>query len=171
MRLNTIFDNEAKGSFVRSLLHINARDLKFTTSRTEVKSDFDILAVSFGDNGQVVDQIGKSYYFNVKAAGYEDVLKNGFFFFSFPVKKPARINTASPSATTARKRSLGFAVYRSSRSEEKSCYGFGIVGKFHARAMGAYSNDAPKTKSDFSTNPTMIPRSENSSAARFCDTA
>ncbi|HEY0428127.1 MAG TPA: VWA domain-containing protein [Pyrinomonadaceae bacterium] len=90
VRLNTLFGNDSGGSYVRSLLHVDAQDLKFTDDADgSKKATFDVLAMSFGDNGQVVDQIGKSYTFNVKGAAYEKVLKEGFvYYFSFPVKKP-----------------------------------------------------------------------------------
>lgn len=90
LRLNTLFGSDAKGSYVRSLLHVNAQDLKFTDEKDgSKKAVFDVLAVSFGDNGQIIDQIGKSYTFNAKGATYERILKEGFvYFFTFPVKKP-----------------------------------------------------------------------------------
>ncbi|MEQ1923630.1 MAG: VWA domain-containing protein, partial [Pyrinomonadaceae bacterium] len=58
LRLNALFGDDAKtGPFVRSLLHINAADLKFTDAPDgNKKATFDVLAVSFGDNGQPVDQ-------------------------------------------------------------------------------------------------------------------
>lgn len=89
LRLNTLFGNDAGGSYVRSLLHVKAQDLKFTDEADgSKKAVFDVLAMSFGDNGQVVDQIGKSYTFSVKGAAYEKVLRDGFvYYFSFPVKK------------------------------------------------------------------------------------
>jgi hypothetical protein len=75
---------------VRSLLHVAAKDLKFTDEPDgSKKATFDILAASFGDNGQIVDQIGRSYTLNVKGDGYQKVLADGFVYhFAFPVKKP-----------------------------------------------------------------------------------
>ncbi|HLM60023.1 MAG TPA: VWA domain-containing protein, partial [Pyrinomonadaceae bacterium] len=58
LRINTLFGNDARqGSFVRSLLHVSAKDLKFVEETDgNHKTVFDVLAVSFGDNGAVVDQ-------------------------------------------------------------------------------------------------------------------
>jgi VWFA-related protein len=91
LRLNALFGNDAKsGSFVRSLLHINAGDLKFTDEKDGTKKAvFEVLAMSFGDNGQIVDSIEKTYTMSLKAAAFRKVTADGFVYhFVFPVKKP-----------------------------------------------------------------------------------
>jgi hypothetical protein len=91
LRLNTLFANDKQqGSMVRSLLHINTNDLKFTSEADGSKKVvFDILAMSFGDNGVPIDQISKTYTMKVKAEGYEQLLREGLvYYFTFPVKKP-----------------------------------------------------------------------------------
>ena len=91
LRLNALFGNDAKGvSYVRSLLHVNAADLKFTDGENgDKKAVFDVLAMSFGDNGQPVDQLGKSYTLTAKPEAYKQMLNEGFVYhFYFPVKKP-----------------------------------------------------------------------------------
>ena len=90
LRLNALFgDNSKTGPFVRSLLHINAADLKFTDAPDgNKKASFDLLAVSFGDNGQPVDQLGKSYVISVKPAAYAKMAASGFVYnFTFPINK------------------------------------------------------------------------------------
>lgn len=91
LRLNTLFGNDAKdGSFVRSLIHVNAADLTFTDAPDGTKKAvFDIMAISFGDNGTVADQITQSYTMTVTGERYRKVVDDGFvYFFTFPVKKP-----------------------------------------------------------------------------------
>lgn len=91
LRLNTLFENnKQQGSLVRSLLHINVKDLKFTDEADGSKKVvFDVLAVSFGDNGAPIDQTGKTYTMRVKPEGYEELLRDGLvYYFTFPVKKP-----------------------------------------------------------------------------------
>lgn len=91
VRLNTLFYNNAReGSFVRSLVHIKAQDLKFTDEPNgEKKAIFDIFAVGFGDNGVPVDQIAKTYTISMKKDVYERITKTGLVYdFSFPIKKP-----------------------------------------------------------------------------------
>jgi len=91
LRLNTLYGNDAKqGSFVSSLLHINARDLKFTDQADgSKKAVFDLLAVSFGTGGLPDEQISKTYTITVKGEQYQKFLSEGFvYYFAFPVKKP-----------------------------------------------------------------------------------
>lgn len=91
LRLNTLFANDAKnGSYVRSLLHVRADDLTFTDEPNgSKKAVFDVLAASFGDTGQPVDQIAKNYTLRTTAEGLERLKKEGFvYYFTFAVKKP-----------------------------------------------------------------------------------
>ena len=91
LRMNALFGNEAKeGSFVRSLLHINANDLKFTDEKDGTKKAvIEVLAMSFGDNGQIVDQLAKSYAITAKPGEMKTLLAEGVIYnFAFPVKKP-----------------------------------------------------------------------------------
>lgn len=91
LRLNALFGNDEKtGSFVRSLLHIDARDLKFSDEKDGTKKAvFDVLAMSFGDNGNIVDQLGKTYSLILKPDAYRKIIAEGFVYqFAFPVKTP-----------------------------------------------------------------------------------
>jgi len=91
LRLNALFGTDTKnGPFVRSLLHIDGSDLKFTDGPDGVhRAVIDVLAMSFGDNGQPVDQIAKSYTLTAKGDGYKKIIADGFLYhFAFPVKKP-----------------------------------------------------------------------------------
>ncbi|MBX7173884.1 MAG: VWA domain-containing protein, partial [Pyrinomonadaceae bacterium] len=92
LKLNTLFGKDDKSNlFVNSLLHIEAKDLKFTdTPDGNKKVTFDILALSFGENGAVTDQISKTFTLTTKnQESYEEILKNGFVYqFLFPIKKP-----------------------------------------------------------------------------------
>jgi VWFA-related protein len=91
LRLNTLFGNDVKNnSFVRFLLHVDARDLKFTDQPNgDKKAVFDVVAVLFGDNGAVSDQISQTYTLEAKSDRYRKILSDGFVYhFPFPVKKP-----------------------------------------------------------------------------------
>jgi VWFA-related protein len=90
VRLNALFGNDSKSvSYVRSLLHVNASELKFTDEADgQKKAVFEVLAMSFGDNGNPVDQLGKSYTLTVKPEAYRRIMAEGFVYhFMFPVKK------------------------------------------------------------------------------------
>ena len=91
LKFNTVFNNEKKlGSFVRSLLYVNPKDLKFTEeSGGTRKTTFQVLGVSFGDNGVPIDHISTSYTLTIKNENFAKMLNEGFvYYFTFPVKKP-----------------------------------------------------------------------------------
>ncbi len=91
VRLNAFFGSEKRtGPFIRSLLHINARDLTFSDTPDGNKEGvFEIIAVGFGDNGIPVDQIAKSYRVTLNNEKYREFMEKGFVYdLIFPVKKP-----------------------------------------------------------------------------------
>jgi len=91
LQLTSLFANDPKkGSFMRSMLHIKASDLQFTDEPDgSHKARFDVVAVTFGDNGTVVDQIGRTYTIRIPAATYDQTLREGFvYYLTVPVKKP-----------------------------------------------------------------------------------
>jgi VWFA-related protein len=91
LRLNTLFGfNPTTGSFTNSLLHVNAADLQFNDAPDgKKKASFDVLAVSFGENGVPIDTISKNYVLTVSNEMHEKITKDGFVYhFLFPVKKP-----------------------------------------------------------------------------------
>jgi VWFA-related protein len=91
LRLTSLYGNDAKaGSFMRSLMHIEARDLTFTDEPDGWhKSSFDILAVTFGDNGTIVDELARTHTVRVRGETYKHMLENGLvFILTVPVKKP-----------------------------------------------------------------------------------
>ena len=90
IKLNALFYNSPKdGNVVRSLVHIRAKDLKFTDEPNGgKKAVFDVLAAGFGDNGSIVDQIAKTFTLVLKKEAFEQAEQSGFIYdFSFPIKK------------------------------------------------------------------------------------
>jgi VWFA-related protein len=91
LRLNALFGEDPKtGAFVRSLLHVNTADLVFTDEKDGTKkTTIEILAMSFGDNGKIVDQLARGYALTLKPEQYKRLAATGFVYqFTFPVKKP-----------------------------------------------------------------------------------
>ncbi|MBP7476569.1 MAG: VWA domain-containing protein [Pyrinomonadaceae bacterium] len=91
LRLNALFGSDAKNpAYVRSLLHVDAKDLKFTDAPNGSKAaTIEVLAMSFGDNGQPIDQLAKGYTLTLKPEAYKKIITDGFIYhFLFPVKKP-----------------------------------------------------------------------------------
>lgn len=91
LKLNAVFGKDEKnGSFIHSFLYIDSKDLKFVDAPDGSKqATFDILAISYGENGVIIDQLGKNYTINVKKENYQSILNDGFVYnFVFPIKKP-----------------------------------------------------------------------------------
>jgi VWFA-related protein len=90
IRLTTLFANDTKaGSYMRSLLYINANDLTFTDLPDGGhQAEFDVVAITFGDNGSVIDQVGQSFTLRARAEEYTRLRRDGFvFFLTVPIKK------------------------------------------------------------------------------------
>jgi len=91
LQLTSLFSNNAKtGSFMRSILHIDARDLTFTDEPNNWhKCVFDVLAITFGDNGVPVDQNGRTYTLKLPDELYKRALRDGLVYdVTVPIKKP-----------------------------------------------------------------------------------
>lgn len=91
LRLNPLFGYDRKdGSYVRSLLHIDANDIAFSDRPDGNKQAvFDVIAIEMGNNGSIVDQVAKTFTMNITKKIYDIFLRTGFVYdFSFPVKKP-----------------------------------------------------------------------------------
>ena len=97
MRLTTLFANDAKvGSYMRSFLHINANDLTFTDLPDgSHKAEFDVVAITFGDNGNVVDQVGRATQCEAKRRRIIARLRrDGFVYFPDGADKESRERTS-----------------------------------------------------------------------------
>ena len=91
LQLTSLFGNDAStGSFMRSMLHIDVRDLTFTSEANGFhKCVFDVLAMTFGDNGVPVDQSGRTYTLQLADAVYQRAQRTGLVYnIGVPIKKP-----------------------------------------------------------------------------------
>jgi VWFA-related protein len=90
LKLTSLFGNDSRtGYFVRSLLHIDARDLKFSDEiEGWRKAEIDVAAIAFGDNGIVVEQSTQTYSLSVRAHNLDQVLRSGLVYgINLPLKK------------------------------------------------------------------------------------
>ncbi|HLK68324.1 MAG TPA: VWA domain-containing protein [Bryobacteraceae bacterium] len=91
MRLTPLFTNApAQGSFITGLLHFEAKDLTFSDQPDGWhKGTIDVVAVTFGDQGQTVDSSARSFNITLKGDAYQKALNEGLFFqLRHPVKTP-----------------------------------------------------------------------------------
>lgn len=90
LQLTSLFANDPKmGSIMRSLLQVDARDLTFTTEADgSHKSVFDLMAITFGDNGVAIDTVGKTYTLQLPDKDYQRVMREGIVYYvTVPLKK------------------------------------------------------------------------------------
>lgn len=87
LRLYTISGNDSSnGDFLRSLINISAKDLKFITdSDGNRKANFDIVAYTFGVDGKPIDEVAKNFTIRVDDKTYQTILLRGFVY-DLPVK-------------------------------------------------------------------------------------
>lgn len=112
VRLTTLFRGDAsKGAYVNSLIHIDGRDLTFSEVADGWReAAIDVIAVTFGDNGSIVDEIGRTQTIRVRNDTYQRFLQNGLVYnLSVPVKKPGayQLRVAVRDAATSRLGSAG----------------------------------------------------------------
>jgi hypothetical protein len=91
LRLNALFGySEKRGYYVHSFLHIDAKDLAFSKlPNGNYQAIFDVLAISYGDNGVPVDKNNVTGTMTFPPELYDRILAEGFSYsFIFPVKKP-----------------------------------------------------------------------------------
>lgn len=91
LKLTSLFGHEAKaGPLLRSLLHIEPRNLTFIKQPDgSYQSVMDVAAVTFSDNGQIVQQEARTYTLRVPSSQFERLMQHGFLYsINLPVKKP-----------------------------------------------------------------------------------
>ncbi|HEY6333950.1 MAG TPA: VWA domain-containing protein [Blastocatellia bacterium] len=91
VKLTSMFsNNQASGSFVRSILYIDPRTLTFTRDEPGwVQAKFDVSIAAFGDNGQTVARITQSETARVPEPQWEQARSNGIVYVStLPIKFP-----------------------------------------------------------------------------------
>ena len=72
------------------MLYIDAKDLQFTDEPEGWhKAVFDLVAMTFGDNGQPIDNTNRTYTIRIKGQTYENAMRAGIIYnVAHPVKKP-----------------------------------------------------------------------------------
>jgi VWFA-related protein len=90
LQLTSLFANDASaGSIVRSLLYIDPADLTFTEEAGFHRTTIDVMAITFGDNGLPIDQIGRTYQIKLTEDDFKRIMRWGLvYYLTVPVKKP-----------------------------------------------------------------------------------
>lgn len=91
VRLTSLFANdETQGPVLRSFLHVKASDLTFVQEPDgSHKAVFELAAVTFGEDGKLIDSAAKQHTIRLTDAAYQKIVKYGFTYnTTVPVKKP-----------------------------------------------------------------------------------
>lgn len=91
LQLTSLFANDPQyGSIMRSFLRIDGRDLTFTKEPDGLhKAVIDLLAITFGEDGVPIDQIGKTYTIRFGDEKYKSMLREGLVYYvTVPIRKP-----------------------------------------------------------------------------------
>ena len=90
LQLTSLFANDANaGSIMRSFLYIDPRDLTFNDDAGFHRTTIDVMAITFGDNGVPIGQIGQTFQIKLTDDDYKHIMKEGLVYnVTVPVKKP-----------------------------------------------------------------------------------
>jgi VWFA-related protein len=90
LRLTTFFGNTAEeGSFMRAMLHLDGNDVKFNREPDgKYKAVLDVVGVTFGDNGRVVESLDRIHTLALTEDLYRKMLRQGLTYtLNVPIKK------------------------------------------------------------------------------------
>ncbi|MCA1618751.1 MAG: VWA domain-containing protein [Acidobacteria bacterium] len=91
LRMTSLFSSTAaKQATVDSLVHIDVSRLKFTDEPDGwKKAVIDVVALTFGEDERIIDEVNRTETLRARAETYEDILKNGVvYLMKVPVNKP-----------------------------------------------------------------------------------
>ena len=107
LRLTSLFTDDGQtGAFMRSLLYVKGSDLKFIEEAEGwQKATFDIVAMTFGDNGTIVDEVSRTETIRARAETLREIREKGFVStITVPIRKPGgyQLRVVMRDAATAR---------------------------------------------------------------------
>ena len=91
LRLTALFAGDsASGAFMRSLIYIKAGDLTFKEEKEGwYRSEFDVSLLTFGDNGEVVDQLNRRQTIRAQRGFLQSLYQHGLVcLITMPIQKP-----------------------------------------------------------------------------------
>lgn len=107
LRLSSFFGQLSNsGPVVQSVMHVDARDLAFREGPDGAReADVEVLAMTFGENGEMADQHRRKYAVRLTAERHATALENGFVYnMRVPIGRPGpyQLRIALRDGTTGR---------------------------------------------------------------------
>ena len=175
LRLTSLFANDAKaGSFMRSLLHIDANDLTFTKEADGLyKTMIDVVAITFGDNGVPIDQLGKTYQMRVSESEHKRILREGLVYYvTVPIKKPGAYQLRMSLRDSASERIGSASQFIDAPDIKKKRLALsGIILRAQSPVQTAARSRRPQARAAKRAALRPAPRCGNSNPARSSSTA
>lgn len=91
LRLTSLFGkDQGKTPFVRAMVYVEARDLKFREETDHNhKATIDMVVLTMDESGRVVDQVNRTETVSAKGEAYDRLLQQGLtYVLNVPVKQP-----------------------------------------------------------------------------------
>lgn len=89
VRLTSLFGDETSGSFVRAMVHVDARQLQFSQVADTHKAQLEIVVLTLDSSGNVLDEASRVETVTAKSDVLQNILNNGLsYFLNVPVKQP-----------------------------------------------------------------------------------
>ena len=177
LRLTTIFEHDKqRGSFVRSMLHIDARGLTFNERPDGSReAELQLVTLVFGGDGRAAESDGRAHRVGVQPDAFEATLRGGLVYsFEMKVARPGgyqvraavqdkatgRLGSASqfvevPKLEKGRLVLSGIAMSGGASEEPPDPQATAAVRRFRAGAMVAYAFFAYNGGPDLEVRPTV----------------
>lgn len=94
VRVNSMFTADAeRKTYLKTYLHLAGNDLTFAKNADGTyKTVFDVVALTFGDNGTIANEHSQTYTVTLGAESLKRVMEKGFVYdFALPIKKPGGV--------------------------------------------------------------------------------
>jgi VWFA-related protein len=170
LRLTSLFGHDRKeGGYVRSFIHVDGRDLTFRRQPDGgYKSAIDVVALTFGDKGLVVNEVNAAHALSVTEAGYRRIQTAGLIInMVVPTKKPGGYQLRVAVRDTATERTGSASQYVEVPDVKKGRLALsGIVIKAEERASARKALAAAPTPKPAAGPPEPLTAAEAENVPR-----
>jgi VWFA-related protein len=161
LRLTSLFNSPAGGEqLVNSLMHIDMNQFKFVDEADGWKrAVMDVVAITFGEDGQVIDEVNRTENLRARADGFERLMRNGLVYvLKVPVKKAGayQLRVAVRDATAEKLGSASqFIEVPDLKKNRLALSGIFMMDAAHTEAVAANGADAQGGTADHLRDATV----------------
>jgi len=157
LQLTSLFANDPNaGSIMRSILYVDPHDLTFSEDAGFHRTTIDVMAITFGDTGAPIDQIGRTYQIKLPDDDYKRIMKEGLVYnVTVPVKKPGAYQLRVSLRDSASERvgsASQFIDAPDIKKKRLALSGLVVHGETNAKAAAANANAEGREEGDAETS-------------------